>query len=48
VMGGDVTVPPLVVNMVEAYAIPAALFASTYLIVLALVLLLIFRVLTKR
>ena len=48
VMGGDVTVPPLVVNMVEAYAIPAALFASTYLIVLALVLLLIFRVMTKR
>jgi ABC-type sulfate transport system permease component len=48
VMGGDVTVPPLVVNMVEAYAIPAALFASTYLIALALVLLLIFRMVTKR
>lgn len=48
VMGGDVTVPPLVVNMVEAFAIPAALFASTYLIVLALVLLLIFRVVIKR
>ena len=48
VMGSDVTIPPLVVNMVEALAIPAALFASTYLIALSLILLLVFRVLTRR
>lgn len=48
VMGSDVTVPPLVVNMVEALAIPAALFASTYLIALSFVLLLVFRVVTTR
>jgi len=48
VMGSDVTVPPLVVNMVESLAIPAALFASTYLIVLSLVLLFIFRVAVKK
>lgn len=48
VMGGDVTVPPLVVNMVEALAIPAALFTSVYLIVLSLVLLLLFRIIIKR
>jgi ABC-type sulfate transport system permease component len=47
-MGSDVTIPPLVVNMVEALAIPAALFASTYLIALSFVLLLIFRMVTKR
>ncbi|MCK4933429.1 iron ABC transporter permease [Candidatus Bathyarchaeota archaeon] len=48
VMGSDVTVPPLVVNMVESRAIPAALFASAYLIALSLVLLLLFRVFTRR
>ncbi|MEM2935967.1 MAG: ABC transporter permease subunit [Candidatus Bathyarchaeia archaeon] len=48
VMGSDVTVPPLVVNMVESLAIPAALFASTYLIVLSMVLLFIFRVAVKK
>ncbi|MDH5449935.1 MAG: ABC transporter permease subunit [Candidatus Bathyarchaeota archaeon] len=48
VMGSDVTIPPLVVNMVEALAIPAALFASTYLIALSFVLLLVFRMVTKR
>ena len=48
VMGSDVTVPPLVVNMVESRAIPAALFASAYLIALSLVLLLLFRVVTRR
>jgi ABC-type spermidine/putrescine transport system permease subunit II len=46
VMGSDVTIPPLVVNMVEALAIPAALFASTYLIALSFVLLLVFRKVT--
>jgi ABC-type spermidine/putrescine transport system permease subunit II len=43
VMGRDITVPTLVVNMVEALAIPAALFASTYLIAISLILLLVFR-----
>ncbi|PVX24096.1 MAG: hypothetical protein CW716_10815, partial [Candidatus Bathyarchaeum sp.] len=43
VMGSDVTIPPLVVNMVESLAIPAALFASTYLIALAFILLMVFR-----
>jgi ABC-type sulfate transport system permease component len=48
VMGSDVTVPPLVVNMAEALAIPAALFASAYLIALSLLLLLLFRVVVRR
>ncbi len=48
VMGSDVTVPPLVVNMVESLAIPAALFASAYLIALSLVLLLLFRMVVRR
>jgi ABC-type spermidine/putrescine transport system permease subunit II len=48
VMGSDVTIPPLVVNMVESLAIPAALFASTYLIALAFLLLMIFRKVTTR
>jgi ABC-type spermidine/putrescine transport system permease subunit II len=48
VMGSDVTIPPLVVNMVEALAIPAALFASTYLIGVSFVLLLVFRLVTTR
>jgi len=48
VMGRDVTIPVLVVNMVEALAIPAALFTSTYLIVLSLIMLAIIRILTRR
>lgn len=48
VMGRDITVPTLVVNMVEALAIPAALFTSTYLIVLSLVLLALIRFITQR
>jgi ABC-type sulfate transport system permease component len=48
VMGRDVTVPALVVNMVEALAIPAALFTSTYLIILSLILLAIIRITTRR
>lgn len=48
VMGSDVTIPPLVVNMVESLAIPAAFFASTYLIALAFILLMIFRKVTTR
>ena len=47
VMGRDITIPVLVVNMVEALAIPAALFTSTYLIVLSLIMLTIIRILTK-
>ena len=48
VMGSDVTIPPLVVNMVESLQFPAALFASTYLIALAFILLMIFRKVTTR
>lgn len=48
VMGKDVTVPALVVNMVEALALPAALFTSTYLIILSLILLMIIRGVTGR
>jgi molybdate transport system permease protein len=48
VMGRDITVPALVVNMVEALALPAALFTSTYLIVLSMVLLAIIRITTRR
>jgi len=48
VMGSDTTIPPLVVNMVESLAIPAALFASTYLIALSFILLMIFRKVTTR
>jgi len=48
VMGRDVTVPALVVNMVEALAIPAALFTSTYLIFLSMILLVIIRITTRR
>jgi iron(III) transport system permease protein len=48
VMGSDVTVPPLVVNMVESLAIPAALFASAYLIALSLVLLMLFRIVVRK
>jgi ABC-type spermidine/putrescine transport system permease subunit II len=48
VMGSNTTIPPLVVNMVESLAIPAALFASTYLIALSFVLLMVFRKVTTR
>ncbi|MCW3980581.1 MAG: ABC transporter permease subunit [Candidatus Bathyarchaeota archaeon] len=48
VMGRDVTVPALVVNMVEALAIPAALFTSTFLIILSLILLAIIRIVTRK
>jgi thiamine transport system permease protein len=48
VMGRDVTVPALVVNMVEALAIPAALFTSTFLIVLSLILLAIIRIVSGK
>ena len=47
VMGRDITIPVLVVNMVEALAIPAALFTSTYLIVLSLIMLAIVRIFTR-
>jgi ABC-type spermidine/putrescine transport system permease subunit II len=48
VMGSDITVPVLVVNMAEAQAIPAALFASAYLIALSLLLLFLFRMVVRR
>jgi ABC-type spermidine/putrescine transport system permease subunit II len=48
VMGSNTTIPPLVVNMVESLAIPAALFASTYLIAISFVLLMVFRKVTTR
>ena len=48
VMGKDITIPVLVVNMVEALAIPAALFTSTYLIIISLILLLIIRIIALK
>jgi molybdate transport system permease protein len=48
VMGRDITVPALVINMVEALALPAALFTSAYLIILSLILLAIIRLTTRR
>ncbi len=48
VMGSATTIPPLVVNMVESFALPAALFASTYLIVISFVLIMLFRKVTTR
>ena len=48
VMGRDVTVPTLVVNMVEALARPAAYFTATFLIMLSLVLLAIIRIVTRK
>jgi molybdate transport system permease protein len=48
VMGSATTIPPLVVNMVESLAVPAALFASTYLIAISFVLLMLFRKVTTR
>lgn len=48
VMGSATTIPPLVVNMVESLADPAALFASTYLIAISFILLMIFRKVTTR
>jgi len=48
VMGRDITIPVLVVNMVEGLAVPAALFTSTYLLVLSLIMLAMIRVVTKR
>ena len=47
VMGRDTTVSTLVISMAEAQKIPAALFASTYLLALSLILLFIFRKLSK-
>lgn len=47
VMGNDTTISTLVVNMVEALAIPAALFASLLLISLSLLLLIIIRVISR-
>jgi ABC-type spermidine/putrescine transport system permease subunit II len=48
VMGRDVTVPTLVVNMVEALASPAAYFTATFLIILSLVLLAIIRIVSRK
>jgi ABC-type sulfate transport system permease component len=48
VMGRDITVPALVINMVEALALPASLFTSAYLIILSLILLAIIRLTTRR
>ncbi|MEM1810425.1 MAG: hypothetical protein QW324_06145, partial [Thermofilaceae archaeon] len=43
VMGSDITLTVLVVNMAEAMAIPAALFTSTLLLAYALVALTLLR-----
>ncbi|MEM3507661.1 MAG: ABC transporter permease subunit [Candidatus Bathyarchaeia archaeon] len=47
VMGKDITIPTLVVNIVEALAIPAALFSSMYILAISLLLLGIFRFIVK-
>ena len=47
VMGKDVTVSVLVVNLVESLAIPAALFTSLYLTLISLALLIIVRFITR-
>lgn len=47
VMGDHITISTLVVNLVEALAIPTALFASTLLIVLSLILLTIASYISK-
>jgi ABC-type sulfate transport system permease component len=47
VMGKDITIPTLVVNIVEALAIPAALFSSMYILTISLLLLGVFRSIVK-
>lgn len=47
VMGKDVTVPVLVVHMAEALAVPAALFTSAYLLLIAIVLLAVTRKISR-
>jgi len=47
VMGKDVTVPVLVVHMAEALAVPAALFTSAYLLLIAVVLLVLTRKISR-
>lgn len=48
VMGADIPISVLVVNMVESLAIPAALFTSAYLIVMSTVMIIIFRIVSRR
>ena len=48
VMGSDIPISALVVNMVESLAIPAALFTSTYLIFISMALIFVFRLATRR
>ena len=47
VMGNDITISTLVVNLVESQAIGTALFSSSLLIIVALVLLGVIRKITK-
>lgn len=48
VMGADVPISVLVVNMVESLAIPAALFTSAYLLAISTVMIVIFRAISKK
>jgi ABC-type sulfate transport system permease component len=48
VMGADIPISVLVVNMVESLAIPAALFTSTYLIAISTIMIVAFRVASRR
>jgi len=48
VMGADVPISVLVVNMVESLAIPAALFTSTYLIAISTIMVVVFRAASRR
>ncbi len=48
VMGADIPISVLVVNMVESLAIPAALFTSAYLIIISTIMIIVFRIFTRR
>ncbi|MEM2427647.1 MAG: ABC transporter permease subunit [Candidatus Bathyarchaeia archaeon] len=48
VMGADTPISVLVVNMVESLAIPAALFTSAYLILISMVMMIVFRIVSRR
>jgi ABC-type sulfate transport system permease component len=46
-MGSDMTISTLVVNMVEAQAVPAALFTSALLLAISTTILLAFKYLMR-
>lgn len=48
VMGAATPISVLVVNMVESLAIPAALFTSAYLILISMIMMIVFRIVSRR